>query len=172
MMCSLVPLSRRPDDDVPRGRHPAAVDAGLPSVHRSCWALPADSSSTCLARRFVRAALGDWCAGGDREVTEVAELLVSELVANAMRHGRGAPLLTLLLLRDDTLRCEVEDEARVPVRARGTSPHDPTAPCNQTAQCDEEGGRGLLIVDTLSRAWGVRPTRRGKAVWFELPVNP
>ncbi|MEU8197592.1 ATP-binding protein [Microbispora amethystogenes] len=159
-------MSRRPDDDMPHGRPPVTADADVPPVHRSCWALPADASSTCLARRFVRAALGDWCADGDREVMEVAELLVSELVANAMRHGRGAPLLTLLLLPDDTLRCEVEDEARVPVRTRGTSPHD------ATGQCDAEGGRGLLIVDTLSRAWGVRPTRRGKAVWFELPVYP
>ncbi|GLW20574.1 hypothetical protein DI270_023135 [Microbispora triticiradicis] len=152
MMCSLVPLSRRPEDDVP-------------AVHRSCWTLPLDASSTCLARRFVRAALRDWCGDGDREAAEVAELLVSELVANAMRHGRGSPLLTLLLLRDDTLRCEVEDEARVPVRARGTASRD------DAAQREEEGGRGLLIVDTLSRAWGVLPTRRGKAVWFELPMN-
>ncbi|MEU6413063.1 ATP-binding protein [Microbispora sp. NPDC046933] len=86
-------------------------------------------------------------------------LLVSELVANVLRHGRGEPVLTLLL-RDGVLRCEVEDEARVPVRGRGRS------------RDDEEGGRGLFIVECLSRSWGVRPTSRGKAVWFELAVRP
>ncbi|WP_432924070.1 ATP-binding protein [Microbispora sp. CA-135349] len=156
-MISLVPPARPPDD----------VVTGL---RRSSWTLPADPASTCRARRLVRAALTEWSCGQDPEVTEVAELLVSELVANVLRHGRGEPVLTLLL-RDDTgddtthrttgrvLRCEVEDEVRVPVRARGMS------------RDDEEGGRGLLIVDSLSRSWGVRPTRRGKAVWFELSAN-
>ena len=155
---SLISPARRPEDGGARAWLPVAPDDGVPPARRSSWTLPADASSTCPARRLVRATLRDWGCGEDAEVTEAAELLVSELVANVLRHGRGEPVLTLLLL-DGSLRCEVEDEARVPIRARGTSQ-------------DEESGRGLLIVDSLSRSWGVRPTPRGKAVWFELPLNP
>ncbi len=157
---TLVPMARRPDGAFPGERLPAApddvTDDGMPKARRASWVLPTDGSATGRARRFVRAALRDWAGSADGEVPDVAELLVSELVANVLRHGRGEPILTLLL-RDGVLRCEVEDEARVPLRARDRSP-------------DDEGGRGLLIVESLSRDWGVRPTRRGKAVWFELAV--
>ncbi|WP_079313514.1 ATP-binding protein [Microbispora sp. GKU 823] len=154
----LVPMARRPDDAYPWERLPAddAAD-GVTHAHRASWVLPAVPSSTSRARRLVRAALRDWAGSAAGEVPEVAELLVSELVANVLRHGRGEPVLTLLL-RDGVLRCEVEDEARVPLRARDRSPDD------------DEGGRGLLIVESLSRSWGVHPTSRGKAVWFELAV--
>ncbi|MGI5155960.1 ATP-binding protein [Microbispora sp. CA-102843] len=154
-------MPRRPDGAFPWERLPAvddATDDGMPDARRASWTLPAEASSTSRARRLVRAALRDWAGIAYGEVPEVAELLVSELVANVLRHGRGEPVLTLLL-RDGVLRCEVEDEARVPVRARDRSP-------------DDEGGRGLLIVESLSSSWGVRPTSRGKAVWFELAVRP
>jgi anti-sigma regulatory factor (Ser/Thr protein kinase) len=158
-------MTRRPDGAFPGERLPAApadaAEDGVPDARRASWALPAVPSSTSRARRLVRAALRDWTGGAEgevAEVAEVAELLVSELVANALRHGRGEPVLTLLL-RDGVLRCEVEDEARVPLRARDRSPDE------------DEGGRGLLIVESLSRSWGVRPTSRGKAVWFELAVR-
>ncbi|MEU6428210.1 ATP-binding protein [Microbispora sp. NPDC046973] len=157
----LVTMARRPGHAFPGERLPPdeAADDGVPDLCRACWVLPAVPSSTGRARRLVRAALRDWAGSAEDEVTEVAELLVSELVANVLRHGRGEPVLTLLL-RDGVLRCEVEDEdedeARVPLRARDRSPDD------------DEGGRGLLIVESLSRSWGVRPTSRGKAVWFEL----
>ncbi|TQS28987.1 ATP-binding protein [Microbispora sp. KK1-11] len=160
-VAALVPMTRRPDGAFPGERLPAApddaADDGVPDARRASWVLPAVPSSTSRARRLVRSTLRDWAGGAEGEVPEVAELLVSELVANALRHGRGEPVLTLLL-RDGVLRCEVEDEARVPLRARDRSP-------------DDEGGRGLLIVESLSRSWGVRPTSRGKAVWFELAAR-
>lgn len=163
---TLAHMTRRPYGALRGERLPAARDGadddGVPEARRSSWVLPAVPSSTCRARVLVRATLRDWTGrteGEVPEVAEVAELLVSELVANVLLHGRGDPVLTLTL-RDGVLRCEVEDEARVPLRARDRAPDD------------AEGGRGLLIVESLSRAWGVRPTSRGKAVWFELATRP
>ncbi|GAB3155169.1 hypothetical protein GCM10027161_60310 [Microbispora hainanensis] len=147
-------------EPLPAARHGAAGD-GVPETRRASWVLPAVPSSTSRARGLVRATLRDWTGGTEDEVTEVAEvaeLLVSELVGNALLHGRGEPVLTLTL-RDGVLRCEVEDEAAVPLCTRDRSPDD------------AEGGRGLLIVEALSRSWGVCPTSRGKAVWFELATR-
>ncbi|MBX6168721.1 MAG: ATP-binding protein [Thermobispora bispora] len=166
-VATLVPVTRLPDGALP-GERPPEADDDLPFARRACWTLPTAPCSTRRARRLVRATLRAWTgseflAAGDAatETAEAAELLVSELVTNALRHGRGAPVLALLV-RDGVLRCEVEDEARVPARVRDTTPDD------------DEDGRGLLIVESLSRCWGTRPTRRGKAVWFELalPYGP
>ena len=160
----LAPVIRRPHGALPGERLPAArggaAGDGTPEARRSSWVLPAVPSSTSQGRDLVRATLRDWTGRTEGEVPEVAELLVSELVANVLLHGRGEPVLTLVL-RDGVLRCEVEDEdeAHVPLRARGRSPDD------------AEGGRGLLIVESLSRSWGVHPTSRGKAVWFELATR-
>nr|WP_203950573.1 ATP-binding protein [Microbispora rosea] len=160
-MISLVSPAVRPVGGAPnrpQARPDEAADHRVLSARRARWTLPAGPRSTSRARRLVRAALRDWAGGADAEVPEVAELLVSELVTNALKHGRGEPVLALLL-RDGVLRCEVEDEARVRVPPPGTP-------------LEDEGGRGLLIVESLSRSWGVRPTSRGKAVWFELVVWP
>ncbi|MEZ0073227.1 ATP-binding protein [Planotetraspora sp. GP83] len=114
------------------------------------WVLPRDVASVSTARRRVRSQLAAWGYGGQHEV---AELLVSELVTNALCHGWGEPVLTLVL-RGGTPRCEVRDDNPEPI---------------------SDTGRGLLLVDRLSRSWGSRPSdagRPGKVVWFELPAQP
>ncbi|GLX02424.1 ATP-binding protein [Microtetraspora sp. NBRC 16547] len=131
--------------------HATGTKQAATPTRRASWALQPEASSTPTARHLVRAQLGGWGCG---EHCEVAELLVSELVTNALRHGSGGPVLTLTSA-DGTLRCEVEDESPVPVR---------TCP----APLDDEGGRGLLLVDALSSSWGTGRTGRGKVVWFEL----
>ncbi|MGI5490187.1 ATP-binding protein [Microtetraspora malaysiensis] len=131
-------------------RHATGTEQTM-RTRRASWALLPKASSTPMARRLVRTQLGGWGCG---EHCEVAELLVSELVTNALHHGSGGPVLTLTSA-DGTLRCEVEDESPAPVR---------TCP----AAGDDEGGRGLLLVDTLSSSWGTGRTGRGKVVWFEL----
>ena len=90
---------------------------------------------------------------------EVAVLLVSELVTNAIRYGR--PPIQLHAFRIGSgLRVEVSDgERRAPVAAR----QDGSAEI-------AEGGRGLLLVEGLSDRWGWAGTGRGKVVWFELDV--
>ncbi|MFI6456639.1 ATP-binding protein [Streptosporangium amethystogenes] len=111
-----------------------------------------------MARHLVRAQLTDWGYDGE---SDIAELLVSELFTNALLHGRGAPIITLSF-REGTLRCEVEDENPAPLQVREESDTG-------------ENGRGLLLVDILSRSWGTDRTRTGrpgKTVWFELPAQP
>jgi anti-sigma regulatory factor (Ser/Thr protein kinase) len=105
------------------------------------------------ARRAVRAALD----GVHPEVVSVAELLVSELVTNALVHAGAEPFLTVTV-DVETVRVEVADpdpNAALTARHAGqTSAH----------------GRGLAIVQALARSWGVERRAPGKVVWFELGV--
>ncbi|MEU4618081.1 SpoIIE family protein phosphatase [Streptomyces umbrinus] len=125
---------------------------GLPSESVGDWTLPREPRSVGRAREYARGQLLSW----DLEpLVDTAELLVSELVTNALRYGEGEIRLRLLL--DRTLVCEVWDAGLVQPRRR-------------RARDTDEGGRGLQLVGLLSDAWGSRRTPRGKTVWFELPL--
>jgi anti-sigma regulatory factor (Ser/Thr protein kinase) len=117
------------------------------------WWLSPDLGSVRGARRLTREKLADW---GFEEQVEVAELLVSELVANALDHAYGQVRLSFFA-EDGLLRCEVEDA-------------NPELPTMRTVDVDAERGRGLFLVDALSGSWGSVRTRRGKAIWFQLPA--
>ncbi|GAB2950671.1 SpoIIE family protein phosphatase [Streptomyces heilongjiangensis] len=125
---------------------------GLPADSVGDWTLPREPRSVGRAREYARGQLLAW----DLEpLVDTAELLVSELVTNALRYGEGEIRLRLLL--DRTLVCEVWDAGLVQPRRR-------------RARDTDEGGRGLQLVGLLSAAWGSRRTPRGKTVWFELPL--
>ncbi|MFE1248291.1 SpoIIE family protein phosphatase [Streptomyces sp. NPDC058735] len=125
---------------------------GLPTDSVGDWTLPREPRSVGRAREYARAQLLSW----DMEpLVDTTELLVSELVTNALRYGEGEIRLRLLL--DRTLVCEVWDSGLVQPRRR-------------RARDTDEGGRGLQLVGLLSAAWGSRRTPRGKTVWFELPL--
>ncbi|WP_345650436.1 SpoIIE family protein phosphatase [Streptomyces tremellae] len=125
---------------------------GLPAESVGDWRLPREPRSVGRAREYARAQLVAW----DLEpLVDTVELLVSELVTNAMRYGEGEIRLRLLL--DRTLVCEVWDAGLVQPRRR-------------RARDTDEGGRGLQLVGMLSSAWGSRRTPRGKTVWFELAL--
>ncbi|MGW5332923.1 SpoIIE family protein phosphatase [Streptomyces bauhiniae] len=125
---------------------------GLPTESVGDWTLPREPRSVGRAREYARAQLLSW----DLEpLVDTTELLVSELVTNALRYGEGEIRLRLLL--DRTLVCEVWDAGLVQPRRR-------------RARDTDEGGRGLQLVGLLSAAWGSRRTPRGKTVWFELPL--
>ncbi|MEV6837644.1 SpoIIE family protein phosphatase [Streptomyces sp. NPDC051133] len=125
---------------------------GLPAESVGDWTLPREPRSVGRAREYARAQLLSW----DLEpLVDTTELLVSELVTNALRYGEGEIRLRLLL--DRTLVCEVWDSGLVQPRRR-------------RARDTDEGGRGLQLVGLLSAAWGSRRTPRGKTVWFELPL--
>ncbi|UUU28201.1 SpoIIE family protein phosphatase [Streptomyces sp. DSM 40750] len=125
---------------------------GLPEDSVGDWTLPREPRSVGRAREYARGRLLAW----DLEpLVDTAELLVSELVTNALRYGEGEIRLRLLL--DRTLVCEVWDAGLVQPRRR-------------RARDTDEGGRGLQLVGLLSAAWGSRRTPRGKTVWFELPL--
>ena len=115
-------------------------------------ALTGDHRIAGEARKFTRLKLREWDLS---PLAEVAELLVSELVTNALTHTDRPGQLRLLC--DRTLTVEVADsETRTPIR-RGPTDF-------------EEGGRGVRLVDQLAHRWGSRAARHGKIVWFELEL--
>lgn len=125
---------------------------GLPAESVGDWRLPREPRSVGRARELARGQLIAWDLD---ELVDTTELLVSELVTNALRYGEGE--IRLRLLRDRTLVCEVWDSGLVQPRRR-------------RARDTDEGGRGLQLVGLLSTGWGSRRTPRGKTVWFELPL--
>ncbi|MDP9394565.1 MAG: SpoIIE family protein phosphatase [Actinomycetota bacterium] len=117
--------------------------------------LASQPSSSRRARQLVRSAL----VGAGEELVEVATLLVSELVSNAVMHGRGEVGL-LVRLDQAMLRVEVDDaDPRLPARPRPLRHGELPLP---------EAGRGVLVLDALAHRWGSVPMGEGKRVWFEL----
>lgn len=115
--------------------------------------LPRRADAAAEARREVR----DLCWSRGRDVVGDVELVVSELVANAVRHGTGEITLVLALLPD----C-----VRVAVADRG-----PGAPTLVDAGTERTGGRGIALVDRLAAEWGVIPLPHGgKEVWCVVPA--
>ncbi|WP_337192106.1 SpoIIE family protein phosphatase [Streptomyces sp. HUCO-GS316] len=129
----------------------------FPADRIAVWPLDCEPAAVALARRRARAQLEAW--GVDEETASNTELIVSELVTNAVRYG--SPPLELRLIHDRTLTCEVRD-------AGAAAPH------LRHAATADEGGRGLFITAQLSRAWGTRFTPPGKTLWTEqaLPDHP
>ncbi|WP_280688040.1 SpoIIE family protein phosphatase [Kitasatospora sp. GAS204B] len=124
----------------------------LPENAVGDWKLPPEPTSVAKARERACAWL---LARGLDELVDTTELLVSELVTNALRHGRGD--IRLRLLRDTAVVCEVWDDGYAQPRQR-------------RAQETDEGGRGLQLVSLLAERWGSRRTPHGKIVWFELSI--
>ncbi|MET7935798.1 ATP-binding protein [Streptomyces sp. NPDC005322] len=117
------------------------------------WLLPSEPASVPRARRLALIQVAAWTL---HELADEAELLVSELVTNALRHAVGPIRLTLSLCSADrAFRCEVSDE-------------DPGLPRVRRVCDDDEGGRGLHLMEGLSRCWGSTRSAAGKVVWFEL----
>ncbi|MFC8569337.1 SpoIIE family protein phosphatase [Streptomyces sp. NPDC057245] len=117
------------------------------------WRLARDPAEVGRARAAVREQLHDWGLPGP---AAPAELMVSELVTNAVRHSHARPV-ALRLVRADTLLCEVDDD-------------DHELPTLRSAGPEDETGRGLRVVSTLAREWGTSRTEAGKTVWFELTL--
>ncbi|MFE7834609.1 SpoIIE family protein phosphatase [Streptomyces sp. NPDC057474] len=117
------------------------------------WELPADPARVSEVRSAALRQLADW---GLDEAAFAAELMLSELVTNAIRHGAGP--IRVRLLRDRSLICEVSDTSS-------------TAPHLRRAATTDEGGRGLFLVAQLSQSWGTRYTPEGKVIWAECGLD-
>ncbi|MEU2052511.1 ATP-binding SpoIIE family protein phosphatase [Streptomyces bungoensis] len=143
---ALLPADR-PHDDIALL---LARTHALGARHVASWDLDADPVCVSQARSNVAQQLSSW---GLEEVEFSAELIVSELVTNAIRYGR--PPIRLRLIHDRALVCEVSD-------TRSTTPH------LRRARTYDEGGRGLLLVAQFAEHWGTRHSRHGKTVWAEL----
>ena len=128
----------------------------IPADHHASWSLPPELTSAAEARHLIREPLGRW---GLDELMPTTELLVSELVTNAIRYATGE--VTIRLVLDGSLVCEVLDNSSALPRLRH-------------AGRDEECGRGLEVVSQLAQRWGARRTRDGKIVWCEqqIPAKP
>ncbi|MBW8485817.1 SpoIIE family protein phosphatase [Actinomadura parmotrematis] len=122
---------------------------GIPQRDMASWQLEPDPSMVPRARAQAAAQLAAW---GLADLTDTVQLLVSELVTNALVHGAGA--IGMRLVRMGTLRCEVHDDGPELPRLCQTGAHD-------------ESGRGLQLVSHLAERWGTDRTDRGKVVWFE-----
>ncbi|MGW2541122.1 SpoIIE family protein phosphatase [Kitasatospora sp. NPDC001574] len=114
--------------------------------------VPSDPAAVADARNWASRRLAAW---GLEDMDFVTELVVSELVTNAIRYG--APPIELRLIRDAALICEVSDTSS-------------TAPHLRRARDSDEGGRGLLLVAQLTQRWGTRHSREGKTIWCEQPL--
>jgi DNA-binding NarL/FixJ family response regulator len=113
-----------------------------------------DTQSARAARRFVSQILTGWDDDGG-DLTDTVTLLVSELVTNAVVHA-GSDVEVSVRLTPTAARIEVTDASAVSIKPRH-------------ATQDEDSGRGLALVESLARRWGVRPAPGGgKTVWFEV----
>ncbi|NUP22363.1 MAG: SpoIIE family protein phosphatase [Streptomyces sp.] len=124
---------------------------GLPASGVATWDIPADPALVAPIRKQVVGQLGTWNLS---EVSFTVELVVSELVTNAIRYGIR-PIRLRLIHDAATLICEVSDTSH-------------TAPHLRRAKIFDEGGRGLLLVAQLTQRWGSRHTADGKTIWAEI----
>ena len=118
--------------------------------------LPAGPAAAAEARSQVRAVICAWDVPVD---PDVAVLLASELVTNAIRHEPGETIMVAISCSDGQLRVDVHDTSC-------------SFPVLVDVPADAETGRGLMLVATLSAEWGVYRTPAGKAVYFTLAFQP
>jgi anti-sigma regulatory factor (Ser/Thr protein kinase) len=151
LLAAFRPAASQPPDDVtllltriPEG----------PRSSRTVLLLP-EARSAGLARSEVRATLTQW---GVADLADTTCLLATELLANAVQHARSPVEMRLYLTAGEVIVEVTDDSAQLPQRCL---PAD-----------DDEGGRGLLMVDALATSWGTRPAASGKTVWFTLPATP
>ena len=128
-----------------QGRKPCMDPMRLPFAHRTDYA---------ALRQHARNVLNEWQTP---ELVDDTLLVITELVENVVQHtGDGGELL--LHRRGDAVRIEVADTSPELPRAYGPDPR-------------RIGGRGLLLVGALTRAWGTQAGDHGKMVWAEVPLS-
>ncbi|RKE22189.1 SpoIIE family protein phosphatase/ATP-binding protein [Streptomyces sp. TLI_171] len=125
----------------------------LPADRTASWDVPADPAAVAPVRAACVRQLTEW---GLEEISFSTELILSELITNAIRHG--APPVRVRMLLDTSLVCEVFD-------ASSTAPH------LRWAATTDEGGRGIFLVAQLAHRWGTRYTPTGKVIWSEQSLT-
>ncbi|MER6074107.1 SpoIIE family protein phosphatase [Streptomyces sp. NPDC001817] len=127
----------------------------FPADQVAAWHLDPHPKAVATARTHTQHQLIHW--GVDKETAYTTEMIVSELVTNAIRYG--TPPVQLRLIKDRRLTCEVHDSNALAPRLRH-------------AKTLDEGGRGLFIIAQLAHNWGVRYSLDGKTVWAEQTLPP
>ena len=139
-------------------RNPMTTTAPPRPAERHRFRIPLATGPAAAgeARRRVRAAIRSWPVPVEEDV---ALLLTSELVTNAVRHEAGQAVMLVINCSSGRLRVDVHDTSR-------------SLPAVADVPADAETGRGLLLVETLSDEWGFYRTPAGKAVYFTLVSQP
>ncbi|MFI9781249.1 SpoIIE family protein phosphatase [Streptomyces sp. NPDC051956] len=125
----------------------------IPAADTAHWEIPADPAAVSKAREWITRQLAMW---GLDYLLFTTQLIVSELVTNAIRYGR--PPMDLRLIRHHVLVCEVTDSSSTQPRLR-------------RARTTDEGGRGLFLVARLGGRWGCRHGQNGKTIWSEQVIQ-
>ncbi|MET8585915.1 SpoIIE family protein phosphatase [Streptomyces collinus] len=147
-------LLGNPVDEAPRDDATLllARTRAVPAEDTAHWPIPADPAAVSDTRRWAARQLTAW---GLDDLLFPTELIVSELVTNAIRYGR--PPAQLRLIRHHVLVCEVTDSNTAQPRLR-------------RARTTDEGGRGLFLVAQLAERWGCRHGQSHKTIWSEQPI--
>ncbi|MFD1659224.1 SpoIIE family protein phosphatase [Streptomyces caeni] len=130
----------------------ARVDR-IPPTHTASWQLPADPGLVAHARALASAQLAHW---GLQQLDFTTEVIVSELITNAIRYAGGP--IGLRMIKEHRLICEVSDPSQ-------------SQPYLRRARLSDEGGRGLFLIAQLAHRWGSRYHPGGKTIWTEQLVE-
>jgi hypothetical protein len=152
-LCDTVTSALLPDHRTDDAALLLARTHALAPDHVASWGIEPDVAQVPHARAVAVERLAAW---GLEEAAFVTELVVSELVTNAIKYGE--PPIRLRLIRDTSLICEVSD-------ASDTSPH------LRRARAFDEGGRGLMLVAQLTQGWGTRHSTNGKTIWCAQTIG-
>ncbi len=151
VLTALLPRIDEPPDDVTL----LLVRVPKAPVATAATTLEPQPQSVAAGRGFVGRTLEAWGCG---ELADTACLLASEILTNAVRHAHTPIGLRLYRAAGDVTVEITDDNTHLPAR--------------RLADPDDENGRGLMLVESLASAWGARPTRTGKSVWFTLDLAP
>jgi serine phosphatase RsbU (regulator of sigma subunit)/anti-sigma regulatory factor (Ser/Thr protein kinase) len=148
LLADLVDEARRDDATLLLARTRA-----IPAEDTAHREIPSDPAAVCEAREWAMRQLTTW---GLDDLLFTTELIISELVTNAIRYGR--PPVELRLIRHNVLICEVTDSSSTQPRLR-------------RARTTDEGGRGLFLVARLGARWGCRHGQNRKTIWSEQIIE-
>ncbi|WP_030231271.1 SpoIIE family protein phosphatase [Streptomyces sp. NRRL S-350] len=152
-LCDAVMDTMLPDHRTDDAALLLARTRALDPDHVADWDIEPDFAQVARARQLVADQLVAW---GLEAAAFVTELVVSELVTNAIKYGE--PPIRLRLIRNASLICEVSD-------ASDTTPH------LRRARAFDEGGRGLMLVAQLTQGWGTRHGTNGKTIWCAQTIG-
>ena len=130
-------------------------------AHQTRFLIPRRPRLVAIVRNRVAAQVRAWGTALDQDTADTLDLLVSELVTNAVQHTEGLLITVGVQLERGRLRVEVDDDSTAPPARPTSGPLD---------GWQDESGRGIQLVAALAAEHGWEPLHQGKRVWFELVV--